>query len=1121
MSCGPRFRAAGVALALVIVVALAAAGGRADAAELDVAPITVRTFANPPRSVRPLYRWWMPLAYTDDDELRAELIDMAAAGAGGVEVVGFVVPGAGNQGNAFLADYGWGTPRWAHKMEVVTEAAAALRLRVDLNLGPHYPPTVPTLYGFNQREAEQQLVFGRELDQPGTTRGGALPAPLPGPPSVTTKLCLPATAEDGSLRVESVGGFAPGDVITVGVGATAERVTVRRIGDRTAGCTDLAVSPIAKAHASAETVVNVARTTRVRTVIAQCAADCSATSAAPILLVPSSVVDVTDRVRDGALEHAFPVGNGRPWVVIDFLQTASGLIAQRGGFTETQPNYVVDHLSEGGVRIQTDFWGASVLTGAVRANVARIGGGAIFEDSLELGSTQKWTWSFLDEFARRRGYDPTTLLPALAGIGAQGIATPAFELEGIGPQVREDYRRTLGELYVERYVAPMQRWAGSHGMEFRVQPYGMPIAAGVASAAAGIAEGESLGFAALGATGAEQAYRVLAAGARVNGHDVVSTECCAAFFGNYRSSVAGPSVDGNIGAGGDGSQLGGRYSQGLLDSVYAAYAGGVNQLVWHGYPYRDAPVGEGNGGRDGSWPGYHPWDIFGVLNVNDEFGRRQPAWRDFRRVNDALARMQLVLRQGTSVVDLAVFRDTVGLADASSTVTPQHFLGNESAVAAAGYTYDYVPPAFLADGGARVEADGSLSVGAMRRKALLLNEQSTIAVADAERLLVLARRGLRIFVIGDAPTTAAGAAPSGDRLRRAVDALLAERTVRRVAAEKDMPAALAADDIRPTVVPSASAASLGLVRRRLDGVSYDFVHNRSGAAVEQVLTLTGRGRPYRLDPWTGRIVALAQYASDDGAVTVPVRIPPYGQLMIALVDESAGPGAARHVHAVSSSGEVVADPSRAPVVRAVRDGRVTTTFDDGSIHAVDVSDVPPEQVLDSWTLHAQTWTPGDVQFSSVKTNQPAVAIVAGADGRLPSWREIRAPVDLERSSGIGTYTTSFELPSSWQRTDGAYLSLGDVLDTATVTVNGHVIALDPSDRGRIDLGSTLRRGRNTIRVRVATTLFNAVRDSGDDNYQRPDWQRTGLMGPVVLTPYRNVALPGTSRARLPEVFRAP
>ena len=34
-----------------------------------------------------------------------------------------------------------------------------------------------------------------------------------------------------------------------------------------------------------------------------------------------------------------------------------------------------------------------------------------------------------------------------------------------------------GRLYVERYVAPMQRWAGSHGMEFRVQPYGMPIAA--------------------------------------------------------------------------------------------------------------------------------------------------------------------------------------------------------------------------------------------------------------------------------------------------------------------------------------------------------------------------------------------------------------------------------------------------------------------------------------------------------------------------------------------------------------------------------------------------------------------------------------------------------------------
>src|SRR4051794_13961771 len=169
--------------------------------------LSAPSFARPAATERPKYRWWMPLAYTDDDELRTELRDMAASGAGGVEVAPFYVPGAGNQSNAFLAQYGWGTPLWAHKMEVVTDEAAKLGLVVDQNLGPQYPPTVPTLNSFNQPQAEQQLIFGREFDAPGTTRTGALPAPTTAPPSVTTKLCGAAAIGDGVLRVGNLGGF--------------------------------------------------------------------------------------------------------------------------------------------------------------------------------------------------------------------------------------------------------------------------------------------------------------------------------------------------------------------------------------------------------------------------------------------------------------------------------------------------------------------------------------------------------------------------------------------------------------------------------------------------------------------------------------------------------------------------------------------------------------------------------------------------------------------------------------------------------------------------------------------------------------------------------------------------
>src|SRR4051812_26759945 len=173
------------------VVALGAGLAAAPAARGESATpaLSAASFANPPAAQRPKYRWWMPLAYTDDDELRTELRDMAASGAGGVEVAPFYVPGAGNQSNAFLAQYGWGTPLWAHKMEVVTEEGAKPGWVAAQTPAPQSPPPVPTLNSFNQPQAEQQLIFGRDFDAPGPTRTGALPAPTTAPPSVTTKLC--------------------------------------------------------------------------------------------------------------------------------------------------------------------------------------------------------------------------------------------------------------------------------------------------------------------------------------------------------------------------------------------------------------------------------------------------------------------------------------------------------------------------------------------------------------------------------------------------------------------------------------------------------------------------------------------------------------------------------------------------------------------------------------------------------------------------------------------------------------------------------------------------------------------------------------------------------------------
>jgi len=1077
-------------------------------ASVPAAGVTAETFANPPTTARPMYRWWMPLAYTDDTVLRDELRDIAAAGGGGVEVSPFIVPGAGNQTNAFLAQYGWGTPTWAHKIEVITDEAAKLGLVVDQNLGPQYPATVPSLNSFNQPEAEQQLVYGREFNDAGTTRTGALPASTTAPPSITTKLCAAASPGDEVLEVEKLGGMAVGDTIVVGAAGSAEKVVVTGLGDRTAACADLSVSATDGAHSVNDAVTNTARSTRIKTLVAQCAAACGAGTTGPIGLVPDSVIDVTGQVTGGSLEYTFPAGNGNPWVVIDFRQTASGLIAQSGGFTETQPNYVVDHWSRGGARIQGNFWDENILTDAVQKNIDKIGAGAVFEDSLELGSTQKWTWNLLQDFQSLRGYDPTTLLPALAGAGLQGNGTPAFELAGLGPKVREDYRETLSDLYTNRYVTTMQRWASGHGLNFRAQAYGTPIQSGVAAAATGIPEGESLNFGAGNNTlGAEENYRVVSGGAHIAGRNVVSVECCAIFQGGYRSSLAGPSVPGQFGQGGDGTAVGGRYSQGLLDSIYKSYAGGVNQLVWHGYAYRDAPAGVGSSGRDGgSWPGYHPWDIFGVISVNDEFGPRQASWPDYKRVNDALARTQLVLRQGRAAVDLGVYYEEYGLLGNSvGTQGPvQHMLGTDSATSEAGYTYDYVAPGFLTD--TPVEADGGLFGDTSDLKALVLNNQTTMSVENAQRLLELAQDGLKLFVVGDAPTSTPGARPDGGDLADVIEELLAQSSVTQVATEAELPAALRAAGVRSAVTPSDPTPALGLVRRQAGGVTYDFVYNRSSTTVEQDLEIAGTGVPFKLNAWTGQIEPVAEYTRDSSGVTVHVRVGPHDAVILALGDGAAAPAPTLAVHAVDSDGDVVPTGGQGLALRAQADGLYVTKLSNGVQRSTRVSGVAASRPLDSWTLNAQTWTPGANQYTTVKTDVPAQTVTAGENGKLPSWRDITSPVDLSQASGVGRYTTTVTLPSTWAASDGAYLALGDVLDSATVTVNGTGVPVNQADRGRIDLGRTLKAGENTIEVKVATTMFNAVRKSGDGNYQMPAWQNTGLMGPVVLSPYRDTEL---------------
>lgn len=966
--------------AIVAIAPIAPAEESASADRAELAPrLTATTFADPPASVRPKYRWWMPLAYTEDDQLEAELADMKAAGAGGAEVAAFAASGPDASDPEFLAEYGWGTPRWTEKVQTMLEAADELDLGLDLTIGPRWPAVVPTVDDINDRRAAQELVFGYEFGAGGSTRTGVLPDNLtPEPPKG-------------------------------------------------------------------------AETTLVAALVARCSsADCDGQDARPTLLDRDTVRVVTGQVADdGTLDLTFPGQADETYALITFLQAPSG--ESRSNLTATSPNYYLDYLSAGGLGATTDFYEDEILTPEVRQAIDDVGRVDLYEDSLELGSSQKWTWDFAEQWEKRRGYSPIPVLPALAGAGPQGLsARTVFDFAGgDGARVRRDYRQTWSDLYRDVRVKGLDAWAESAGMSVRAQPYGGPVDTADVATYVDVPEGESLAF-----NHNVEDYKLVAVGAHRSGSPVVSNECCATRERVWDTRAGGATDPGN------------------LQAVYRGYAGGVTQVVWHGYPYRtQGPDGTSAANR---WPGM---TYGGNTSFAEAFGSKGgPNWADYRPINDNLARLQLVLRQGAPRYDVGVYWQDYGMTGHGTTgAGSDTLLRSTSPLADRGYTYEYVSPAHLERSDARVRG-GRLFPESSRYGALVLKDQATMPLDTARTLRDLVRRGLRIVAIGDLPSATPGF-HDADRESRRVRAIMARIAhsprVVRVDDVNAVPRGLARLGVAPAAEHRASSSDVLSVRREDPTTNYYYLFNQSSAPAEQELTLEGAGRPYELDTWTGEITPITDYRRRGRNVVVDVALEAADTTVIALStrrDDTFG----------SHSGSLASD----------------RRAHGGGPSAITVTD---------WDLGVESWSagPSGLAGDTAKKALPEVSLTATDDGTLPPWSQVRTDdVDLTDVSGIGTYSAKVTLPDEWEGVRGAYLNLGAAVDTVRVAVNGHDLGLvDPQDLRHVEVGRQLRAGENTIEVRVASTLLNAVRvtpDSGAAGRERADY---GLFGPVVLEPY--------------------
>jgi alpha-L-rhamnosidase len=393
-------------------------------------------FLSPPKSARPMLRWWWPGGDVTNKGIEQQIAAFDAAGFGGIEIEPFDIGLAHltAQQRARVDDFA--TPAFFAHVAAAAKAAQQRGLFIDYTFGSGWPfgggaVVTPEL-------AEVELGVSRQ-----TVTG---PGPFPG------KITAPAQPAGSSMM----------RALIPGARHDLSADWQRRLADRTQ-----IVAVVAVKGSAAQTapypggILSVppqdpGRVTR------------------PGVLEPNSPLVLTDRLRpDGTLDWSVPEGE---WQLFVLRQFPSDLFILGG--VGAGPQLVLDHFNKAAFAAHAGRVGESALP-FLSPYIGK-GWRGIFVDSVELPADAYWTVGFLEQFRRRRGYDLTPYLPLvfqphwMNPYLSADAATPLYTMAGVGDRVIADYRLTVSELMQENFFVPFADWARQHGLQSRIQAHGSP-----------------------------------------------------------------------------------------------------------------------------------------------------------------------------------------------------------------------------------------------------------------------------------------------------------------------------------------------------------------------------------------------------------------------------------------------------------------------------------------------------------------------------------------------------------------------------------------------------------------------------------------------------------------------
>jgi hypothetical protein len=738
------------------------------------------------------------------------------------------------------------------------------------------------------------------------------------------------------------------------------------------------------------------------------------------------VMDLTSQIPSGSIKVNIPAGKH---ILYGLVKVTGSMEVINGAPGANGP--VLNHYNEAAVKKYLNHMTDSIqkkmgpLTGHVRS---------FFTDSMELEGAN-WCSDMMDEFKKRRGYDPMPYLPlTMFKTGAMGNifdfgygATFGTELNDRIERIRYDFDLTKSELINERFIRTFTGWCKENKVLSRAQAYGRGYFPLEGSLDIDLPECETWVKYGLGTDMSETDYRIgraytminkyVSSAAHLKGKRHISCEELTNTDMVFNDTLEILKVAG------DQSTI-----------------SGVTHPVFHGFNYSppDAP-----------FPG---WIRYGCY-----FNEKNTWWPHFHRFTDYKARMSALLQEVDMFADIAVLppvADMWSLFGAQNEPFPGlmypiwvTFIWE--AIHQNGNACDYLSEEVIR---ASEVKDGWLRYGPRKYHTIFLPRVQRMEPATAQKLYDFVAAGGRIFCVDAIPDRSVGWNEHERRdaeVKSWVEKMKAipERFIQVNKPEKNWLLWYHDIQVKYGITPYVKIDKPDhfVTQVRYQGGKKEmlfFINSNLSESYQLNLTLhkdiiAGR-QAWIWDPVTGdrfRIGESAAIALDLG--------PAESRLLVFDKEKKGLPWKPAPV-AGTAAGTV---GSWTAEFKHINGAVSTTTF------AVlkDLKELP------EW-----------MSFSGTVTYKCEVSV----DGGKPSW-----------------------------------LNLGKVSGVSEVTLNGKPLGVQWYGRRIYNVGDALQQGRNSLEVKVVTSMGNYMKTLRDNpvaqywtNEKRKDQpiQSMGLIGPVTI-----------------------